>query len=134
MIVFVDRRVVHCFENRQMMIERWIKEIKENSDFQDLGMFLVHNGVVRATSKNGKPVKGMQLTYDKEKVKNLVDELSGRDGIVSIKVWINEGSLHVGDDIMYALVAGKFRISVFPVLDELVSRIKQEIVSEAENF
>lgn len=134
MIVFMERRVVHCFENRQMMIERWIKEIKENSDFQDLGMFLVHNGVVRATSKEGKPVKGMQLTYDKEKVKHLVDELSRRDGIVSIKVWINEGSLHVGDDIMYALVAGKFRISVFPVLDELVSRIKQEIVSEAENF
>jgi len=35
---------------------------------------------------------------------------------------------------MYALVAGKFRTDVFPVLEELVSRIKKEIVSEAENF
>lgn len=116
------------------MIEQWIKEIKEKSDFKDLGMFLVHNGVVRATSKDGKPVKGMKLSYDKEKLPHLVDELSKRDGIISIKVWINEGVLQVGDDIMYALVAGKFRTYVFPVLEELVSRIKKEIVSEMENF
>jgi hypothetical protein len=35
---------------------------------------------------------------------------------------------------MYALVAGKFRTYVIPVLEELVSRIKKEIVSEVENF
>jgi molybdopterin synthase catalytic subunit len=63
-----------------------------------------------------------------------LDELSKRDGIVEIKVWINEGLLKIGDDIMYALVAGKFRTSVIPVLEELVSRIKKEIVSEKEIF
>jgi len=115
------------------MIDQWIKEIKGQSDFKDLGMFLVHNGVVRATSKEGKPVLGMHLSYDREKLAGLVNELSRRDGIVSVKVWINEGLLHVGDDIMYALVAGKFRTHVFPVLQELVSRIKKEIVSEVEN-
>jgi molybdopterin synthase catalytic subunit len=116
------------------MVEQWIREIKENSDFKDLGMFLVHHGVVRATAKDGTPVKGMQLSYDKKKLTDLVNGLSMREGITSIKVWINEGLLHVGDDIMYALVAGKFRTDVFPVLEELVSRIKKEIVSEAENF
>jgi molybdopterin synthase catalytic subunit len=116
------------------MIEQWIKEIKGCSDFQDLGMFLIHNGVVRATSKDGKPVKGMQLSYDKKKLADLVDEMGRRDGIVSVNVWINEGLLHVGDDIMYALVAGKFRTHVFPVLEELVSRIKKEVVLEMENF
>jgi molybdopterin synthase catalytic subunit len=115
------------------MVEQWIKDIKEHSDFKDLGMFLVHNGVVRATSKDGKAVKGMQLSYDRAKLAHLVSELSRRDGIISIKVWINEGLLRVGDDIMYALVAGKFRTYVFPVLDELVSRIKKEIVSEVEH-
>ncbi len=116
------------------MIEQWIKDIKEHSDFKELGMFLVHNGVVRATSKEGKYVQGMQLSYNKEKLGQLVNELSSRDGIIAIKVWINEGLLRVGDDIMYVLVAGKFRTYVFPVLDELVSRIKKEIVSETENF
>ena len=116
------------------MIEQWIKDIKTKSDFQDLGMILVHNGVVRATSKAGKPVKGMHLTYDKERLSLLIDGLRKRDGIVDIKVWINEGHLKVGDDIMYACVAGKFRTTVIPVLEELVAGIKSEIVTEAEIF
>ena len=116
------------------MIEQWIKDIKMGSDFKDLGMILVHNGIVRATSKDGKPVKGMHLYYDKQKLSFLLNELSKREGIVEIKVWINEGLLKIGDDIMYALVAGKFRTSVIPVLEELVSRIKKEIVSESEIF
>ena len=116
------------------MVEQWLKEIKTRSDFQDLGMVLVHNGMVRATSKSGKPVKGMHLTHDHEKLTRLINELRKREGIVEIKAWINEGLLKVGDDIMYACVAGKFRTLVIPVLEELVSRIKKEIVKEAEIF
>lgn len=116
------------------MIDQWIEEIKKRSDFENLGMFLCHHGIVRATSKDGKPVKSMHLSYNKDKLRTLVEEVSRREGIVSVKVWINEGLLHVGDEIMYALVAGKFRTNVFPVLDELISRIKKEIVSEAERF
>lgn len=114
------------------MVEQWIKDVKMRSDFKDLGMILIHNGIVRATSKDGNPVKGMHLYYDRGKLSYLLDELNKRDGIVEIKVWINEGRLKIGDDIMYALVAGKFRTSVIPVLEELVSRIKKEIVSETE--
>jgi molybdopterin synthase catalytic subunit len=98
------------------MVEQWIKDVKMRSDFKDLGMILIHNGIVRATSKDGKPVKGMHLYYDRRKLSYLLDELSKRDDIVEIKVWINEGRLKIGDDIMYALVAGKFRTSVIPVL------------------
>ena len=136
-----DKINIDCFFNYSMhsykgehMIEQWIKDIKAKSDFQDLGMILVHNGVVRATSKAGKPVKGMHLTYDREKLSRLLDNLKKREGIVEIKVWINEGHLKVGDDIMYACVAGKFRTTVIPVLEELVAGIKSEIVTEAEIF
>jgi molybdopterin synthase catalytic subunit len=116
------------------MIEEWLKETKEKSDFKDLGMILVHNGIVRATSKDGRSVKGMHLSYDKKKLASLIDELRRKDGIVEIKAWINEGDLNVGDNIMYAFVAGRFRTIVIPVLEELVARIKQEIVSEKEIF
>ena len=116
------------------MIDEWLKEIKGRSDFKDLGMILVHNGVVRATSKEGKPVKGMNLSYDRQKLKLLQDDLRQRDGIAELKVWINEGDLKIGDDIMYALVAGRFRTVVIPVLEELVSKIKKEIVSEKEFY
>jgi molybdopterin synthase catalytic subunit len=116
------------------MIEKWVAEIKKNADFNELGMILVHNGMVRATAKDGKSVKSMDLTYDKDKLNSLVNEYRGKEGIVAIKAWINEGLLKVGDDIMYLLVAGKFRTLVLPVFEELLSRIKKEIVSEKEFY
>jgi molybdopterin synthase catalytic subunit len=114
------------------MIEQWIAEIKKNSNPGELGMILTHNGIVRATSKDGKIVKGMHLTYNKDKLNSLIDEFRDKEGIVAIKAWINEGSLNVGDDIMYVLVAGRLRTYVLPILEELISRIKKEVVSEEE--
>ncbi len=114
------------------MIDGWIKDIKGRCDSQSIGMFLVHNGVVRATSKQGEPVTGMKLTYDKAGLSVCVDEMKRRDGIAEIRVWINEGTLMVGDDIMYVLVAGRFRTDVLPVLQELLTKIKKDIVREEE--
>jgi molybdopterin synthase catalytic subunit len=114
------------------MLDQWIADVKKNADSGELGMILIHNGIVRSTSKDGKPVKGMHLTYKKEKLKSLITEFSKREGIVTVRAWINEGNLKVGDDIMYVLVAGKLRKFVLPVLEELVSHIKQEVVYEEE--
>lgn len=114
------------------MIDQWIAEAKQSSDPQELGMILIHNGIVRATSKDGKSVKGMHLSYDREKLNSLLTEFRKKDGIVAIKAWINEGTLKVGDDIMYVLVAGRLRTNVLPTFEELISKIKREVVSEEE--
>ena len=114
------------------MIEEWIAEVKRGSDFRQLGMILIHNGVVRSTSKEGDIVSGMDLTYDKEKLNGLIDEFSKKEGILTVRAWINEGHLKVGDDIMYVLVAGRLRKYVLPALEGFVSKIKQEVVSEKE--
>lgn len=114
------------------VIDQWIAEIKGSSDHRDLGMILIHNGIVRATSKDGKSVKGMRLSYDRKKLNSLVTEFRKKDGIVAIKAWINEGILNTGDDIMYVLVAGRLRTDVLPTFEELISKIKKEIVSEKE--
>jgi molybdopterin synthase catalytic subunit len=116
------------------MIKSWMEDVKKREDFNDLGMMLVHNGIVRATSKDGRPITRMRLSCDRTKLAALIDEFSKRDGIVSVKAWINEGVLKVGDDIMYALIAGRFRTIVIPAIEEFVSRIKNEIVSEEELF
>ncbi len=114
------------------MIEGWIKEIKKNCDPGVLGMILAHNGIVRATTKDGKPVKGMDLSYDKEKLQSVIKAHRNREGIVDIRVWINEGELRVGDDIMNVCVAGRFRTDVLPALQELLTIIKKDIVREKE--
>jgi molybdopterin synthase catalytic subunit len=114
------------------MIDKWIQEIKTKINPEQLGMILVHNGIVRASSKDGKPVKGMHLSFDEEKLDSFVNKCKKCHGIEDIRVWINKGVLNVGDDIMYVLVAGRFRTDVLPVLQELLSIIKKEIVTEKE--
>ncbi len=114
------------------MVDEWIREIKAQVDPEELGMLLAHNGVVRATSRAGKPIKGMKLSYDKEKLASTVNNMKKRDGIVEIKAWINEGELKIGDDIMYVLVAGRFRTDVLPALQELLTIVKTEVVREEE--
>ncbi len=114
------------------MIDRWLKEIKKAAKPEGLGMILVHNGIVRATSKQGAPVGGMKLDYDEEKLEQLKSAMLKREGIEAIRVWINKGELRIGDDIMLVLVAGRYRTDVLPVFQELLSTIKGEIVSEVE--
>ena len=116
------------------MVDKWIQEIKAKINPEQLGMILVHNGIVRASSKDGKPVKGMRLSFDAKKLGSCVNEFKRRDGIEDIRVWINQGELNVGDDIMYVLVAGRFRTDVLPVLQELLSIIKKEIIKEKEVY
>ena len=54
------------------------------------------------------------------------------DGIYYIKVWLNEGELSLGDDIMYVLIGGDIRPHVVDALQYLVGRIKSQCVTETE--
>ncbi len=112
------------------MIEQWIKEIKEQCAPEELGMILVHNGIVRATSKNGGKVVTMRTVYDRSKLNKTIVALKKKEGIADIRAWINEGVLQIGDDIMKVCVAGRFRKDVLPVFQELLSIIKTDIITE----
>lgn len=114
------------------MIDQWIKEIKANCPADQLGMILVHNGIVRGSAKDGSPVRAMRLSYDDARLQATVDEAKKKEGIVDIRAWINRGDLRVGDDIMNVCVAGRFRTDVLPVFQELIAIIKKEIVREEE--
>jgi molybdopterin synthase catalytic subunit len=114
------------------MIDQWLQDVKREYRDKELGMILVHNGIVRATSKDRKKVRGMNLSWDTEKLDALIREFKKKAGIAAIRVWINKGELMVGDDIMYVLVAGRFRTDVLPVLGDLVYRLKNEVIKETE--
>ena len=114
--------------------ETWLEEIKSGPDSSKIGMYLCHNGVVRGSARDGAVVKGMDLSYDAGRLREVLADVAARPGIVAARAWINEGRLAVGDDIMYALVAGDIRENVFSGLQELVRLIKTEVVSEFETF
>jgi len=114
------------------MVDKWLEEIKENADSEKLGMILIHNGIVRGTSKSGNPVRAMKLSYDQKRLDSVVPIFKQRPGVLEVKVWINSGALNVGDNIMFLLVAGRFKTDVLPTFEELLSLIKSEIVTEEE--
>lgn len=121
-------------------MDAWLKETKAHPDADKVGMYLTHNGVVRATAKakvrNGeegtKPVTGMVFSYDREKVDAAVAKTYEMDGIYYVRAWLNEGELSVGDDIMYVLVGGDIRPHVVDALQSLVGTLKNECVTETE--
>ena len=112
--------------------EELIERVKERAKPENLGMILIHNGIVRGSSKKGEKVKGMELSVDRGKLKDVVRELESREGIEAIEVWINEGKLKVGDDIMLVAVGGRFRKDVLPAFEDLIRKIKEEVVVEKE--
>ena len=121
-------------------MDEWLKEAKMDSAASLEGMYLVHNGTVRQTPKakvrqgldDGSLVKGMEFSYDQEKVNGAIEETRKMDGIFHVRVWLNEGHLAVGDDIMYVLIGGDIRPHVIDALQFLVEKIKTQCVVEIE--
>lgn len=123
-------------------MDAWMKEAKAHESAPRIGMYLVHNGVVRQSARakvrenapDTRPVCGMCFSYDAEKVNAAVADAYRQEGIHYIRVWLNEGELKLGDDIMYVLIGGDIRPRVVDALDYLVGRIKNECVSETEIY
>ena len=121
-------------------MDAWLAEAKSLEAAGEIGMYLVHNGVVRrsarAAVREGKwdtaPVTGMHFSYDAGKAEEVIAQTYRMEGIAHIRVWLNEGELEVGDDIMYVLVGGDIRPHVIDALQYLVGRLKNECVSEQE--
>lgn len=113
-------------------LDAWLAGIKSAEDTAGTGMFLMHNGIVRATSRAGEPVSGMQLGVDRARLAEVVESARLMEGVTHVRAWVNEGELAVGDDIMYVLVGGDIRDHVFEALRALVKMIKTEVVTEHE--
>ena len=121
-------------------VDQWLKEAKAHPSAPKIGMYLTHNGIVRQTARakvrdgeeNAGDVTGMLFSYDREKVEEVIADTYRMEGIYYIQVWLNEGALSVGDDIMLVLIGGDIRPRVVDALQYLVSRIKTECVTETE--
>lgn len=123
-------------------MDAWLAEAKQAEHAEKCGMYLTHNGIVRQTSKakvrqnvqDAAEVTAMDFSYDEEKVQAAVDAAYQMEGIYYIKVWLNEGRLTIGDDIMYVLIGGDIRPHVVDCLQSLVGTIKNTCVEETEIY
>ncbi len=123
-------------------VEQWLREAKQSPEAANCGMFLIHNGVVRVTAKakvrfgeeESPAVRGMLFGYDPEKVARAIETARAMDGIGYVRVWLNEGELSVGDDIMLVLIGGDIRPHVVDALQALVGELKTNCVTEREIY
>ncbi len=117
-----------------MDISKTIAKMKENPAFaENVGMVLIHNGVVRAWSRKGKEhVESLEVTPDLDKIEAIRQEFLKKEGIFDIIVEAKSGRFKPGDDLLFIVVAGDLRENVKPVLADLLDRIKAEAVSKKE--
>lgn len=121
-------------------MDEWLKDAKDDPSAAKVGMYLTHNGVVRETARsrvrNGDtsaaPVSALDFSYDAEALDAAIRETYEMEGIYYIRVWLNEGRLKVGEDIMFVLIGGDIRPHVIDALQHLVGKIKNECVIEKE--
>jgi molybdopterin synthase catalytic subunit len=116
-----------------MNIANLVEVIKRRPDFEKVGMILCHNGVVRATTRDGRRVKGLKVLVDHSKLEQIISEQRQKPGIVDIQVNILENQdLAVGDDIMHLIVAGDIRENVILVLKDTLDAIKTTVTQKIE--
>lgn len=125
-------------------VDAWLREAKADPTAAECGMYLTHNGTVRVTPKSeargvetdgvapSKKVGGMLFSYDAAKVQATIESTLAMPGIKYVRVWLADGQLAVGDDIMFVLIGGDVRPRVVDALQALVGTIKNECVSEIE--
>ena len=123
-------------------VDQWLREAKAALDADKVGMYLIHNGVVRATARSlvrqgdtqARPVVGMRFSSDQQKVQQAIEDAKKLEGVYCIRVWINEGELRVGDDIMQVLIGADIRPHAVQALEQLVGVIKSACVTEKEIY
>ncbi|MBF0480877.1 MAG: molybdenum cofactor biosynthesis protein MoaE [Desulfovibrionaceae bacterium] len=117
-----------------MDISKQIAALKAQPGFAEkVGMVLVHNGVVRATSRaSGARVAGIEAVVDQSKIRAICAEYTAKPGIFKVLAESRSGSYKPGDDLLFIVVAGDFRENVLAVMAEALNRIKKEAIAKKE--
>ena len=117
-----------------MDVNRMIRTLLEHPESHRIGMIASHLGVVRASSRNGREVTGIEVVYDRDSIDSIINDIKLLPGIVDVIVDMSEGHLAIGDEILAVAVAGDIRENVFAALIKAVDRIKAEGSRKKEFF
>ena len=139
----------HIDAGSEPCMDVWLAKAKQDAEADEVGMYLTHNGVVRATPR--KLVRGateeeraegaslgkvscIDFSYDTDGLIAAVKDARELEGVHYVRVWLNEGKLSVGDSIMYVLIGADIRPHAVDALQTLVGRIKNDLVVERESY
>lgn len=127
----------------------WLAEAKRSENAEMIGMYLTHNGVVRATPRHAvraeaqapaeapstdATVTAVDFSYDEKGLAQAVEEALTWDGVYYVRAWLNEGHVAVGGSLMYVMIGADIRPHAIAALERLVGHIKTNLVQEKELF
>ncbi|MEM0240898.1 MAG: molybdenum cofactor biosynthesis protein MoaE [Candidatus Nezhaarchaeales archaeon] len=108
-----------------------IEDVKRGPQAHRIGCILTFTGVVRGIASNGSEVVKLEYeAYDEAarlKLEEIVRDLKKIQGIVDVRIHHFVGSLSVGEDIVYIVVAAEHREEGFNALREAIERLKSEV-------
>lgn len=121
-------------------VDLWLREAKSSPAAPRIGIYLTHNGVVRATARaevraedgDRRAVTGMDFSSDPELVRTAEERTRAMEGVFYVRTWLNEGHLSVGDDLMLVLIGADTRPHAADALSFLVGELKSRCVREHE--
>lgn len=117
-------------EKGSFSLQDMIDRIRSDSKRQKIGAMTIFMGVVRGETRKGKKVTKLTLEAYEEKANEVLskicNDLRKKRDIVDVQIHHMLGEFDVGEEIVYVLVAGGHRKSIFPVLREAVERYKKE--------
>ncbi len=105
-----------------------VEQLKKSSD--EIGAIVIFVGVVRGTRRDEKVLK---LEYEAHEtlapkvVEDMLCDIKATYGIIDAVVEHRTGTVSVGEDVMYVLVASKHREEGLRAITEMVERVKREV-------
>ncbi len=123
-------------------LDEWLREARTAPDAGKCGVYLSHCGVVRSSARarvragdeSAPPVRAMRFSHDPEKLRAAAAEALAMEGVYFVRVWLADGELAVGEDLMRVMIGGDVRPRTSAALERLIGRLKTECVVEEELF
>ncbi len=119
------------YNKGEIDLESVIQSIKRDPNIEEAGSIHTFTGIVRCSSKTGKPVVRMKIdAYDdlaNESIKKICAKLKQENGVIDIKIIHLKGEFDVSEDLVYVVVASAHRKEGFEVIEKAIEMYKKEI-------
>ena len=139
-MILEDKEIKSGIYNKgKIKFEDIMKSIKLNPKIRECGAILTFTGIVRITSEDDKPVKGLKIdAYDElanKTINKICTETKKKTGIIDVKIIHLKGEFNISDDLVYVIVASAHREEGFEALRNAVEKYKKEVsVWKREEF
>jgi molybdopterin synthase catalytic subunit len=114
-------------------IEDIINELKSSPNARSAGAIACFIGIVREDSMEPSAGKVRYLEYEayedaaRKRLEELRREMLIKKGVVDVSIHHVIDRVPVGEEALFVAVMGRHRQDVFPVLEEIVERVKEEL-------